>query len=305
MIKTIKSKIISALNRMPYVRTLKKKLDFYEQNLIFQPGHFYSPIINIEEIVGQEDEIFNPNKAIGDIDLNEQGQYLLINKFKEYYSLIDFPVEPTSDYRYYYNNQAYSYSDVIFLFSILMHFRPKRIVEIGCGFSSAALLDINEKHFNGELKITFIEPYADLLKSIARPTDVYELLETRIQNVDLNLFATLDENDILFIDTSHVAKTNSDVLFEIFEILPRLKKGVKIHIHDIFYPFEYPKVWVIDQKRNWNEIYFIRAFLMNNDSYKIIAFNTFLEKNYENWFKENMPLCLENLGGSIWLEKVK
>jgi hypothetical protein len=90
---------------------------------------------------------------------------------------------------------------------------------------------------------------------------------------------------------------------EIFEILPILNKGVKIHIHDVFYPFEYPEKWVIDDKKNWNEIYFVRSFLMYNDFFKIILFNTYLELKYGDWFKEHMPLCLQNPGGSLWLEK--
>jgi hypothetical protein len=113
----------------------------------------------------------------------------------------------------------------------------------------------------------------------------------------------LQENDILFIDSTHVAKTGSDVLFEIFEILPLLNKGVKIHFHDIFYPFEYPRQWIVEEKRNWNELYFLRSFLMYNERFSIIAFNTYLENIDAPWFENNMPLCLKNTGGSCWLNK--
>jgi hypothetical protein len=118
------------------------------------------------------------------------------------------------------------------------------------------------------------------------------------------LFDQLNENDILFIDSTHVSKTNSDVNKILFEILPRLKRGVLIHFHDIFYPFEYPKEWVLQWNGfGWNEDYILKAFLMYNNQFKIVMFNTFLEHFHKEWFKENMPLCLENEGGSIWLQK--
>ena len=159
--------------------------------------------------------------------------------------------------------------------------------------------------FPNAIDLTFVEPYSKTLNKLVRPGDRYILIDKNIQSVDITLFKTLSENDILFIDTSHIVKTNSDVLFEIFEILPLLNKGVKIHVHDIFYPFEYPKVWVVDDKRNWNEIYLIRAFLMYNADFKIISFNTFLEYQDPEWFMANMPLCMESTGSSLWLEKTR
>ncbi|NQS88701.1 hypothetical protein HQ584_02790 [Patescibacteria group bacterium] len=116
-------------------------------------------------------------------------------------------------------------------------------------------------------------------------------------------FKQLKENDILFIDTSHVSKTGSDVNYIFFDILPNLNSGVLIHFHDIFYPFEYPKKKILDGHA-FNECYILRAFLQYNTRFKIILFNTFLEHYYEDWFRQNMPLCLRNKGGSIWLRKV-
>lgn len=293
------------LNRTPYVKKLQQELRTYKRQLWVAPGHFYSPLINEEEITAGKDNIFAPDKTIHAVDLYDEEQFQLLNLFKEYYKELPFTEKPFDGNRYYYENEAYSYSDVIFLSSVMLHYKPKRIIEIGSGFSSAAMLDMNEKFFNGSIHLTFIEPYPQLLKTMLKPTDRYTLIEKKIQDVDVTIFSELEENDILFIDSTHIAKTNSDVLFELFEILPLLKKGVKIHFHDIFYPFEYSKEWVLEQKRNWNEIYFLRAFLMYNDTFKILAFNTYLEHRYENWFKEHMPLCLKNKGGSIWFEKVR
>lgn len=291
-------------NKLPYIRSLKRKLDFYESNLLIKPGHFYSPIIDYEAIRKNQDQIFNCNKPLFGLDLNQNNQFELLQQFKEYYKDIPFTDELQGILRYYYKNEAYSYSDVIFLYSIVRHYKPKKIIEVGSGYSSAAMLDINELFFNSSINMTFIEPYPEILKGLVKAEDRFALIKTGVQETNIETFKLLEENDILFIDSTHVAKTNSDVLYELFTILPSLKKGVKIHFHDIFYPFEYPKEWVIDQKRNWNEIYFLRAFLMYNTNFKIIAMNTYLEYTFEDWFKENMPLCMINKGGSIWLEKI-
>lgn len=298
-----KESIKNLVNRLPYVRTLRQKVNFYESVLMVPPGHFYSPLVDNDEVIEKQHLIFGTPRLLTGLNLNEQAQFQLLNFFKEYYESLPFTAEPIKENRYYFNNEAYSYSDAIFLFSIMLHFKPQRIIEIGSGFSSAAMLDINEQFFSNSVDLTFIEPFPEILKNNTREGDRYTLIEKKVQDVDMAIFKSLQENDILFIDSTHVAKTNSDVLFEIFDILPHLNKGVKIHIHDIFYPFEYPKQWVIEQKRNWNELYLLRAFLMYNSTFKIIAFNTYTEHMYTDWFEKNMPLCLQDRGGSIWLEK--
>lgn len=298
-------------DKLPYVRTLKKKLvtceeklSSYESSILFPPGHFYSPLVKTSDILQQEERIFNKDKLLAAVDLNVGEQQMLLEQFKAYYRHLSFPDYPEQGKRYYYNNGAFSYADVIFLFSMMMHFRPKRIIEIGSGFSSAAMLDVNEQFFDNAIELTFIEPFPDTLKKLAKKEDRYTLLQKGVQDVELTTFHALEENDFLFIDSTHVAKTNSDVLFEMFEVLPQLKKGVKIHFHDIFYPFEYPRSWVVEENRSWNEIYLLRSFLMYNSGFKILSFNTFLEYTWPDWFKEHMPFCLENEGGSIWLEKI-
>ncbi len=130
----------------------------------------------------------------------------------------------------------------------------------------------------------------------------FQIQTSQIQDIDSDFFKSLNQNDILFIDSTHVSKTGSDVNYVIFNILPILKKGVLIHFHDIFYPFEYPKQWVYEG-RNWNENYLLRAFLMNNNDYKILLFSDYLHKIHKEAFK-HMPLCYNNTGGSIWIQKL-
>jgi hypothetical protein len=113
----------------------------------------------------------------------------------------------------------------------------------------------------------------------------------------------LEENDVLFIDSTHAAKFNSDVNYVFHKILPILSKGVYIHFHDIFYPFEYPKEWLLEG-RAWNEQYILRAFLEYNINFKIVLFNTYLETMYYEQLKDRFPLIYKNTGGSIWIKKV-
>jgi len=165
------------------------------------------------------------------------------------------------------------------------------------------MLDTNEHFFKNSIKLTFIEPYIDRLKSLLKEND-YEtttIIEKDVQGVNVEVFEKLNAGDILFIDSTHVVKTGSDVNYIFFEILPKLKSGVLIHFHDIFYPFEYPKDWVF-KGRNWNEDYFLRAFLMYNNEFEIKLFSDYLHKHHKHIF-DNMSLCFKNAGGNLWLIK--
>ncbi|MBO0949977.1 class I SAM-dependent methyltransferase [Fibrella forsythiae] len=271
------------------------------------PGHYYSPIVDKVDMRRRADELFAPPaRTVAGIDLNEVGQLSLLSEFEAFYPEIPFKTTKQPGYRYYYDNKFYCESDGIFLYSIIRKFQPKRIIEVGSGFSSACMLDTLDSLGRTDVSLTFIEPYPDRLKANMRPADFDRctIIETGIQAVDAALFSTLQTNDILFIDSTHVSKTGSDVNRVIFEILPSLPSGVLIHFHDIFYPFEYPRDWVLNSKGfGWNEAYILRAFLSHNPDFEIVAFNTFLEEFHAQRFEAHMPLCMENKGGSIWIRR--
>lgn len=189
---------------------------------------------------------------------------------------------------------------------MIRQFRPKRIIEVGSGFSSVCMLDTLESLGRTDVSLTFIEPYPDRLKANMQLADFEHctIIESGVQAVDAKFFAALEANDMLFVDSTHVSKTGSDVNRIIFEILPSLPPGVLVHFHDIFYPFEYPRDWVLNSKGfGWNEAYILRAFLSHNPDYEIIMFNTFLEEFHTARFAANMPACLDNRGGSIWIRR--
>jgi hypothetical protein len=116
------------------------------------------------------------------------------------------------------------------------------------------------------------------------------------------MYRSLGAGDILFIDSTHVMKTGSDVCFELFEILPRLAPGVIVHIHDIQYPFEYPEVWIFDKKRSWNEIYAVRAFLSFNTRFRVIGFNNYLGRFHKAKLEAAYGAEVRNSGGGLWMQ---
>lgn len=278
----------------------------------YEPGHFYSPIPSIPEVKANADRIFSDSEPLG-VDLNIDKQFNLLQTLKSFrndlpYDFLNAKENPDLRYRWV-NGCQYRYSDVVFLYSIIRHLRPTKIVEVGSGASSAVMLDVNDLFFDSSIQMTFIEPYPERLFRFLTDVDksTATVIEKKVQEVPLDPFLALEENDILFVDSSHVVKVGSDVNHIVFEILPRLRKGVWIHFHDIFFPFELPQHWIVKHKKFWNESYLLRAFLMNNDSYEITLFNTFLQKRFTSWFEEEMPECLlgEEPTGSIWIRKIR
>ena len=302
----MKKTLMNFLNGMPYIRSLHRDLNRYKTK--YAPGHFYSPVPSVAEVLQQEARIFSVPRSLGGIDLNEKEQLDLLERFRPYYAAFPFGEEKKENLRYTLNNENYFDSDAVFLYSVIRHFQPRSIIEVGSGYSSALMLDTNDLFFQGKISLTFIEPYADRLKAQLKPRDGSNtsLIEGQLQQVDISLFTQLKAGDVLFIDSTHVAKAGSDVNYIFFDILPVLKPGVLIHFHDIFYPFEYPKEWIV-RGRAWNENYLLRAFLQYNHQFRIIAFNTFLERYHSAWFAVHMPLCLRKrvnaVTGSIWLIK--
>jgi len=269
------------------------------------PGHFYSPLPSRKEIRAREEVIFSKNaKDISGVNLREEEQIQLLQAFAPYLSELPFGPKKKEGLRYYFDNPAYSYSDAIFYHCMIRHLKPRHIVEIGSGYSSCVAADTNEVFFDNRISLTFIEPHPELLLSLLKSEDKnrVRIIAERLQDVDSSTFAELTAQDILFVDSTHVGKTGSDVNVILFDILPKLSAGVYVHFHDIFFPFEYPKEWIYEG-RAWNEAYLLRAFLQYNSSFKIVLFNTFLQKFHEQRFKGEMALCLKNPGGSIWIQK--
>jgi predicted O-methyltransferase YrrM len=269
----------------------------------FPPGHFYSPLPSSEEVAeALARGGFGPPFAA--VDLNEAGQVALLEEFAGYYREQPFPETPTEGWRFCLGNPSYGHYDAIMLYCMLRHLQPRRIIEVGSGYSSAAMLDLNEHLFGGRVALTFIDPDMTRLRPLLRSDDQTRvtLIERRVQEVPLETFAALEAGDVLFIDSSHVSKIGSDVNRLFFDILPMLRPGVHIHIHDVAGNFEYPREW-FEEGRAWNEQYLLRAFLMYNRAFRIVVFSSWLSNTRHEFLRERMPLCARGGGGQIWLRR--
>ena len=255
-------------------------------------GHFYSPVPSLNEVRRNRKEIFDDwPRAIPGIDLREPEQLRLMERFASEY----YPEQPFSEE--FLNNEAFRHSDAIVLYCMLRHSLPKNLIEVGSGYSSQVAMETNRSFLNSAVNCLFIEPFpSESLKAIAGAV----ILKKRIQDVPLETFSVLNAGDILFIDSTHVSKVGSDVNHIFFRILPLLRSGVRVHFHDVFYPFEYPESWILEGKA-WNEDYLLRAFLQFNRDFEIEIFPNYLIHFHREFFQKNMPLCLRDPGGSIWL----
>jgi len=275
--------------------------------LFVPPGHFYSPIVSPPEVTQRIPHVRPATQVrLPDVrlDLDEMTAF-----WESHLAPIaarnSFPVEADDAFRYRFNNPAYSYADAIMLEAMILHFRPRHIIEVGSGWSTACILDVLARSNNMDTTLTCIEPFPSVLKEVLRPGDEtrIRLIDKPVQSVDKTVFTGLGSNDILLIDSTHIVKTGSDVVFELTEVLPVLKRGVVIHFHDIFYPFEYPYQWVVVENRSWNEIYALRNFLAFNNEFGVIFFNDMFAQLREGVLRRDCPKFLLNPGGSLWLQR--
>jgi hypothetical protein len=276
------------------------------QELWVPVGHFYSPLVDytdesVQCAMQSEEHPTTPPDYFG---ISEEEMTHWFDVVANQYATHPFPERRTSGSKYYYSNPNFPLADALALLAFMVTRRPKRLIEIGAGFSTCAAIDINERYLNGEVEMTFIEPHPELALELIGQDSPYRdrFLATKLQNVSLDIFQALGSGDILFIDSSHIAKTGSDVLDYIFRILPCLGPNVLVHIHDVFYPFEYPREWIADQNRSWNEAYLLRAFMHGNDSVRVLYFSDWFYKCRRPLVAARMPLCISHRGGSLWIE---
>ena len=279
------------------------------------PGHFYSPIPDYSRIESDSYKLFDAKSAeISGTDLNETEQLDYLQRFSKFRRDIPWPTNGKDPgFRYHFDNIYFSYGDAASLFGVMREFKPGRIIEVGSGYSSAAMLDVDELFLDETTNFTFIDPNAQRLKDLLRKEDIdrIKLIEQMVQQVPDSKFTDLEKNDILFIDSSHVSKAGSDVGFLINRILPSLAPGVIIHFHDILWPFEYPKKW-LKAGRAWNEAYLLLAFLQFNTAFEILFFNSYLVKHHTKLLRQKLPLMLRqptsNMtfgNSSLWLRKLE
>lgn len=276
------------------------------------PGHFYSPIADpVATSRYFASPHFTAQSARVDAMLDMEAMIAYWHRIAP--KITPFPFEKTPGFRYYGRNGQFHYFDASILSGILAELNPTRIIEIGAGFSSACIFDTVDRATNPRLKnFTTIDPDLSRINGLSPPS-MAELLDVEVQSVPIDFFRQLNAGDVLFIDSSHVLKTGSDVHYEYLHILPALKSGVIIHIHDIFYPFEYPDRWAVTENRSWNEAYMVDMLLTHGTTFEVLFFNdAFIQKAADRVRADNdlfdrfsgldaRPMYRVN--GSLWLRK--
>jgi predicted O-methyltransferase YrrM len=287
----------AGFGRMPLTLRVFRKvgiyplLDHYYEPL-FNPAHLRKPLSEDRELLG--------------IDWNVAEQLDLLKRFHFNDELVRFPVDRKADHEFFYRNGFFESGDAEFLYNMIRLHKPKRIFEIGSGQSTliaASAVEANRgEDPRYQCEHVCIEPYeVEWLDQLN-----VNVVRKPVELIDTSLFGQLDENDILFIDSSHMIRPQGDVLFEYFEILPILKSGVLIHIHDIFTPKDYLDEW-IQSVCFWNEQYLLEAFLSYNSEFKIIGALNFLKHHHPDDLTAACPVLREQLEsrepGSFWLRR--
>jgi len=289
----MKYEIRRALGSLPYMRRLR--------TLLRRRGHPLSL-----SLIPPEDEVLaylastTSSMGLPDVDMHADRQLELLTRYAELYKDIDFPLAKEPGHRYYYENEWFGYSDAIFLNCLLRDSQPKRIIEIGSGFSSAAMLDTIDRFFVRRPEITLIDPHPERLLGLLRTEDMSQVsvIPHKVQNTSRDVFKAVQSGDLIIIDSSHIFRWGSDLHFLMFQIIPFLPQGVIVHFHDVFYPFEYPAEWA---SRGYNEDYFLRAWLSSNAEWSVYFFNTYVHFAFPDMVRDRMPLSLQNQGGSLYV----
>jgi predicted O-methyltransferase YrrM len=254
------------------------------------PNHFYSPIHDYAAL-RRNDRVFERDFSLRAVDLNEAAQPALLSDLCASFAReLDFPVEPTGEpTAYHIRNDQFGFTSAAILHCMMRRFKPRRVIEVGAGYSTlvtARAARLNRRE-SVETSIVAIEPYPrPFLQQVPELT---RLVRQKVEDVDLEEFDSLGENDVLFIDSSHVVRTAGDVNFLDLEVLPRLKPGVVVHIHDIFLPREYPKQWVAGMRRFWTEQYLLHAFLLFNDAFKVLWCGNLMYERHLPALRTHLP----------------
>ena len=275
---------------------------FDHANIAVLRHHYYSPVVYPRDI---QQPLDAPRRLPG-LDFNTARQLELVGKFDYGEELLSIPLEKRHAGSAAYHNYAFEPGDAEMLYNMIRHFKPRRIVEVGCGQSTLfALLAENRNRQDDAAHVCHhicVEPYENpWLEKMG-----VEVKRERIEKLDVTVIEALEESDILFIDSSHVLRPQGDVVHEYLLLLGLLRPGVIVHVHDIFTPRDYPAAWVLEDRRLWNEQYILEAFLSFNNSFEILAMVNYLAHEHLGALENACPILAKEPWrepGSFWFRK--
>ncbi len=197
---------------------------------------------------------------------------------------------------FFAHNDMFSHSDAMAYYAIIRHFKPQKIFEIGCGYSTLVANCAIKKNKSG--RIIANEPYPRGF--LHQLPDVKLTAQTAQKITAKHINSQLNDGDILFVDTTHTVKEGSDVIHIICNLLPNITKTIYVHFHDIFLPFVYPKGWIYEG-RNWEEQYLLYAYLLNNRQCKVL-YSSAYNAHYFKKAMQGFTVANPGGGGSLWLK---
>ncbi len=275
------------------------------KNALFNVGvfpirnHYYEPQFDMREMKHP----FSEERHLPGINWNIQEQLEILGRLTFSEELSKIPSEKSDNF--HFNNGGFESGDAEYWYQLIRLKKPKRIFEIGSGYST--LIAINAIERNKEenpdykCKHVCIEPYE---KPWLEKTGI-SVLRKKVEDVGISFFSELEEDDILFIDSSHIIRPEGDVLFEYLELIPSLNTGVIVHAHDIFSPRNYLEEWLISEVKFWNEQYLLEAFLTHNNNWKIIGSLNYLHHGHYEKLKVVCPfLTPDREPGSFYIQKI-
>jgi hypothetical protein len=286
----------AGLQRLPLCRNALMKVGVFPIR-----DHYYEP-----QFDNRSPKLdFSKDRKLPGIDWNISGQLEFLASLNFSEELLDLPQGRPDSLEFYLGNGAFESGDAEYWYQIIRAVKPKRILEIGSGNSTLMAAKAIAKNKDDDADYTCehicIEPYEmpwleDSGVSVVR---------RKVEDIELPFFSKLHNNDILFIDSSHIIRPQGDVLFEYLELLPSLNEGVIVHIHDIFSPRDYLEKWLVEDVRFWNEQYLLEAFLSNNNEWRVIGALNFLHHNHFEALKAVAPfLSPEREPGSFYIQKI-
>jgi predicted O-methyltransferase YrrM len=289
----IKEKVI----RHTLIKTwhLWEKLGFY-----VVPKHFHFPIPETSKC--RDHEVDNEFPMNG-VSLDDCTMLSLLRELARF----NIEYAPTFSPTGFESN-----GDGAILYGMVRKWKPKRIIEVGSGSStevSAYAMQQNEARGSAMGEILAIEPYPKAkLQRLVKENPCVKLLVQPAEEVDLGTFQQLEMNDILFIDSSHIIKCGNDVHYLYLRILPQIPVGTLVHIHDIRFPQDYPKDWLLTKKYFWNEQYLLQMFLSFNDSFEVVFASNYMRLRYPKEMQESLvglDSYSEGWPGSFWMRRIK
>lgn len=294
--------LLKAVRRMGLARLSQNRKVLMKLGVLPIRRHYYEPLVHPEDL----HRPLEAERELPGIDWRLPEQLAMLRELC-YAGELQHLTEPSTDRaEFRLSNGSFESGDAEFLYQMIRAKKPRCIIEIGSGYST--LIARRATRRNREEVGSYVCRHLCIEPFEARWLDELDIsvMRKRVEEVDLTLFSELEAGDLLFIDSSHIIRPQGDVVTEYLQILPSLRPGVIVHVHDVFSPRDYPREWVLEHARLWNEQYLLEAFLTQNDSWGVVAALNMLRHRHFEELRRACPYLTERSEpGSIYIQRVK